>query len=301
MAFAEWLAVLQGGDSIGIAYLPNGKRIPYEAYLRTAEWKNKKTNRLAFDNWQCGICHKTVSGDSYETHHLSYGHLGDEDIEHDLITLCHECHMTFHASWDKSKNFDMNPYTHWKTYSLPDTALLSILCQREDFICGNGEKNLCSLDSVADTINQYFDEQKPGRTIRISEDDIRLYIANSRYEMFFKVSAVPGFDLEKWLDGLFGNKRVPGGNRKRAEARRFFTKHKPGAMKRIYKENESINVLMKEVRNMKESIRRMLIKYFTELNHTAPVTEADVEEMAKNFIAEMERVAEARRDFAEAE
>lgn len=232
---------------MGLAYLPDGRRMDYEAYLKSPEWKNKKVTRLAFDNWQCGICHIEITDGRYETHHLNYSRLGNEDIEHDLITLCHDCHSAFHSVWERGKTWESTPYTHWRDFSLPDTADLCIQYIDEDFICGSGEYNLCSLDTVGGIIDRYFAENSISAPIRICEDDIRLYVRNKRYDLFFEAAAAQGFDMEAWLDKRFGPKGGPGGNPKRAEARRFFTKHKPGAMKRIYKENDNILILMKEV------------------------------------------------------
>lgn len=233
---------------MGLAYLPDGRRMDYDEYRKTPEWRSKKVIRLAFDNWQCGICHTEIKDKRYETHHLNYSHLGDEDIEHDLITLCHDCHMTFHSLWDRAKKWESTPYTHWQDFSLPDTAKLCYQYLDEDFICGNGGCNLCSLDTITGIIDRYFVEHEIVDPVRISEDDVRLYVRNKRYEIFLEAIKDPAFELEAWLDSRFGPKGGPGGNSKRAEARRFFTKHKIGAMKRIYKENENINILMTEVK-----------------------------------------------------
>lgn len=237
---------------MGLAYLPGGKRMPYEEYLKTPEWKNKKIIRLAFDNWQCGICHKEILEDKYETHHLNYSKLGDEDIEHDLITLCHDCHAVFHSVWQKSNTWESSPYTHWRDYSLTDTALLCVQYFQDDFICGNGNYNLCSIDTINMFIEKYFIENQIKNHIRINEEDIRMYFRNKRYEIFFDASKNREFDLETWLDERFGTKGGPGGNKKRAEARRFFTKHKPAAMKRIYSENDNVNILMKEIKRVNQ-------------------------------------------------
>ena len=241
---------------MGLAYLPDGRRMSYEAYLKTPEWKNKKKNRLAFDNWQCAICHADIEGDQYETHHLDYSRLGDEDMKHDIITLCRPCHGLFHTLWEQSKKWESTPYTHWqKDFSLPDTAALCFEYLKDDFIYSGGEYNLCNLDTVRQFIDKYFIDHQITRPVRISEDDVRLFFRNKRYEMYFAAVNEPTFDFEAWLDRNFGKKGMPGGNKYRAEARRFFTKHKIGAMKRIYKENNNINILMQEVERYAETER----------------------------------------------
>lgn len=237
---------------MGLAYLPDGTRMNYEDYLKTKEWRQKKADRLAFDNWQCGFCHAAIDSDHYETHHLNYSRLGNEDMEHDLITLCRMCHTNFHAVWERSKKWESTPLTHWRDFSLPDTAMLCYRYLHEDFMFG-GEYNLCSVDTIRGFIDQYFIDFQLTTPVRIAEEDIQLYVRNKRYDLFFAVYKEDWFDLESWLDKIFGQKGIPGGNKRRSEARRFFTKHKPGAMKRIYKENDNINILMQEVEKIEKS------------------------------------------------
>lgn len=230
---------------MGLAYLPNGRRIPYEDYLKTKEWRDKKTKRLVFDNWECGICHDNLSS-GYETHHINYSRLGNEDIEHDLISLCRKCHETFHNFWEKSDKWESSPYFHWQDYSLKDTAKLCYQYKNEDLILG-GDYNLCNGDTVISFIDRYFIDNEITDAIRISEDDVRMCFRNFRYDFYFQAASSDEFDLEKWLDDNYGKKGCAGGNQLRSTARRFFTKHKIGSMKRIYKENANINILMKEI------------------------------------------------------
>lgn len=233
---------------MGLAYLPDGRRMDYEKYLRSPEWLNKKKNRLAFDFWQCGICHAQIDDDKYETHHLNYSRLGDEDVEHDLLTLCHDCHAMFHSLWQKTSSWEsQSPYTHWRDYSLAETAKMCLQYLDDDFICGNGSVNLCNADVITMYVDKYFDEHGADG-VKINVDDVRLFVRNKRYEMFFEANKDPTFNLEEWLDAKWGKKGGSGGNPARAEARRFFTKHKIGAMKRIYRENDSINVLMEKAK-----------------------------------------------------
>ena len=232
---------------MGLAYLPNGQRMSYEQYLKSPEWRNKKKTRLAFDNWQCAICHAQIDGDRYETHHLNYARLGNEDVEHDLLTLCHECHSAFHSLWQKVSTVESSPYTHWRDYDLQHSVRMCMRYLAEDFICGKGTSNLCNVDVAEMYIDRYLTEEGI-QTVRISGEDVRIFVRNKRYEMFFEANKDPDFELESWLDAHWGKKGGPGGNPARAEARRFFTKHKIRAMKRIYRENESINVMMEKAK-----------------------------------------------------
>lgn len=62
----------------------------YLNYLLSDEWKQKKKERLGFDNYTCQICGKR-SETELEVHHRNYDNLYNEKVE-DLITLCFKCH-----------------------------------------------------------------------------------------------------------------------------------------------------------------------------------------------------------------
>lgn len=235
---------------MGLAYLPDGQRMSYEEYLKSPEWRSKKKTRLAFDNWQCAICHAQIDDERYETHHLNYSRLGDEDIEHDLLTLCHDCHAAFHSMWQKVSSWESSPYTHWRDFDLKHTVDMCMRYLAEDFICGNGNYNLCNVDTIVMFVERYFNEYCTDKSVKINADDVRLFVRNKRYEMFFEANKDKDFELESWLDEHWGKKGGPGGNPARAEARRFFTKHKIRAMKRIYRENETINVMMAKAKEV---------------------------------------------------
>lgn len=61
----------------------------YEQYISSNDWKQKRQQRIDFDGGRCAICHGT---DNLSVHHLHYDSLGNEDIQHDLITACSRCH-----------------------------------------------------------------------------------------------------------------------------------------------------------------------------------------------------------------
>lgn len=234
---------------MGLAYLENGQRMSYEEYLKSKQWRQKKLNRLAFDNWSCGFCHKPIrDGDRYETHHVKYNRLGHENIETDIISLCPTCHQDFHNSWDKTKYWEQTPLSHWKEYSLKDTAQLCAENIENDLLLG-GEYNLCSDDVICGFIDQYYKDHEITSPVFIYENDIKMFFRNKRYELLIQAEK-EGTGLEEMLDEKYGKKGGKGGNPLRANARRFFTKHKLPAIKRIYKENANVNILMKEVEKM---------------------------------------------------
>lgn len=208
---------------------------------------------MAFDNWQCGICHSLIIGNHYETHHLDYSRLGHEDMEHDLITLCITCHKKFHAIWKKQDFWNPgreSPLAHWRAYSLQDTARLCSMYRREDYWQG-GKENLCNENYTMGLIDRYFAEMEITEPVVISEHDIMMVFRNWRYDIILK-NAADGVDPEQWLDATFGPKGGKGGNPVRAQARAFYTKHPVAAIKRIYKEDPNIIILMDEIKKMEE-------------------------------------------------
>lgn len=60
----------------------------YMAYLRSAEWREKRKEFLELANYECEECGEK---DGLQVHHLSYENIGDE-TEDDVQVLCRECH-----------------------------------------------------------------------------------------------------------------------------------------------------------------------------------------------------------------
>ena len=50
---------------------------------------------LRRDSWRCQFC---GSRQNLEVHHQQYRSHSGEDCEHNLITLCHDCHCRIHGS-----------------------------------------------------------------------------------------------------------------------------------------------------------------------------------------------------------
>lgn len=74
-------------------YLPQTQKQAYNLYMASAEWKNKRKHILSRDNYKCTKC---GSSNSLHIHHLTYAHFTKE-LDHELITLCHECHQKVHG------------------------------------------------------------------------------------------------------------------------------------------------------------------------------------------------------------
>lgn len=66
----------------------------YASYLRTEHWRAVATQARLAAGHKCQLCGAT--GVELHVHHNTYDRLGDE-LPHDLIVLCGECHDEFHA------------------------------------------------------------------------------------------------------------------------------------------------------------------------------------------------------------
>lgn len=72
----------------------------YDEYLQSDTWKQKRKERLEYDDNKCTCCN---SDENLQVHHITYERgLGNEEKE-DLITLCKECHMKLHELHDMKK------------------------------------------------------------------------------------------------------------------------------------------------------------------------------------------------------
>lgn len=68
------------------------RTMPYEEYLQTPEWQEKRELALERDGYRCRNCN---CDKNLHVHHRSYERRGNEDIN-DLTTLCNDCHEHFH-------------------------------------------------------------------------------------------------------------------------------------------------------------------------------------------------------------
>ncbi len=70
--------------------------MPYDQYLRTPEWKEKRSGALKRAGYACQVC---SSNEKLHVHHRTYLRRGSE-LDADLTVLCEKCHSLFH---EKSK------------------------------------------------------------------------------------------------------------------------------------------------------------------------------------------------------
>lgn len=79
-------------------------------YLRSEHWKQVRYKRLKYDKFRCRLCGST---ENLNVHHTRYDNLRDEDIKHDVVTLCYTCHSMAHTI----KNFSKAEYNAYVNFS----------------------------------------------------------------------------------------------------------------------------------------------------------------------------------------
>lgn len=78
----------------------------YEKYIRSSEWTIKKNQRKDIDNHKCVMCERSegVIRGGLQVHHISYRHLGNEDVYTELVSLCPTCHRRLHNLYKRKIN-----------------------------------------------------------------------------------------------------------------------------------------------------------------------------------------------------
>lgn len=74
------------------------RRMPYDEYLRTPEWQQRRRLMLALARGCCQTCSAEggVDGARLHVHHRHYETRGQEWPD-DLVVLCHVCHARIHG------------------------------------------------------------------------------------------------------------------------------------------------------------------------------------------------------------
>jgi len=82
------------------------RRMPYQKYLQTPEWRRRRTRALVRAAWQCEQPGCT-STEILEVHHRRYDHLGAEPDD-DLCVLCYGHHHALHHRAERLRQL------HWR-------------------------------------------------------------------------------------------------------------------------------------------------------------------------------------------
>ena len=71
----------------------------YYEYLQSDDWKERRKELLEEADYVCVEC-----GDKATIlHHLNYKNLGSEELEVDVIAVCHKCHVEIHEDYGGKK------------------------------------------------------------------------------------------------------------------------------------------------------------------------------------------------------
>ena len=69
------------------------KQKEYAKYLKSKHWLELRDKILERDNYKCILC----GNKDVQVHHKTYDRIGEESFN-DLITLCGNCHLTYHST-----------------------------------------------------------------------------------------------------------------------------------------------------------------------------------------------------------
>jgi 5-methylcytosine-specific restriction endonuclease McrA len=80
-------------DQPTIATPPDYRGMPYQEYLQTDQWQERRNDALKRAGFSCQVC---CSRAQLHVHHRTYARRGEE-LDTDLTVLCAECHKIFHT------------------------------------------------------------------------------------------------------------------------------------------------------------------------------------------------------------
>ena len=149
------------------------RSMPYNEYLKTREWAEKREQALERDGHRCRLCN---TYDNLQVHHRTYQRRGNEDLD-DLTTLCKSCHEHFHQKVDQDEIM-------LQTYSAPvpdletrrkesvlkwEYYLVGLLLQRPDLyacVCGILSESDLSGDDTRSLYVLFNTSIKDNKTIQ---------------------------------------------------------------------------------------------------------------------------------------
>ena len=220
-----------------IAYLPDGSRLPYDVYIHSSAWNEKRKRRFLMDDKTCVICKKKTIYP--QGHHINYEHLGNEVIETDVITLCNSCHKMFHNTWGTITGItSQQTREHWNYYSHEHTLAFWVEYLHEDILLG-GEYKMTSSPIIRSFIDDYFRVHNLTIPVRISEDDVKAFFRNRRLEFLIQNMIGKHQTYEEFLTVNYGEQGKAGApNERRSEANKQF---KDMAQDNCIKARETLN------------------------------------------------------------
>lgn len=207
-----------------IAYTEDGRNMPYDEYRKTDTWKQKRAERIKFDDGRCVICRQPLTIQEAVIQHWTYRNVGHEDVSQDLGTLCNRCHAVFHETWGTITS-DTSQLTanHWEYYSKEDKGQFFVEFWMYDMYAG-GKHNACARDEIRQLINEFYRYHKREDERGVSVDDVQIFFRNRRLE-----SCLSYIDKDRTFEDFlsqYGPKGKAGTpNKLRSEAQQYFKKY----------------------------------------------------------------------------
>jgi replicative DNA helicase len=118
--------------------------MPYEQYLLTPEWQERRAQALERAGNRCQVCY---SGDELNVHHRTYERRGNE-APADLTVLCQSCHGWFHrrmTAYEKLTHVTEGQQDLLKIIHEPQNYLVSMGFQDLDRILGRLQQGQFTL------------------------------------------------------------------------------------------------------------------------------------------------------------
>lgn len=193
-------------DEDGIWYMN------YEDYINFSDsWRRKRNECLMRDNFTCVKC---GSKRNLEAHHLNYTRIGHENVNTDLITLCHSCHQKLENEKKKKDKEDFerieqiiesNNQLLEKTRRQRKRDLFIIdefikIVETDDYSnIGKGKKDYCNRDIVKADFEEFLkkrgiDHLNIGYCTRVID-----YFRDKRYRIIndFIEKGYPPYEIKK--------------------------------------------------------------------------------------------------------
>ena len=82
------------------------RAMPYEKYLLTPEWKERRKSAIDWARNACQLCNSKTK--PLHVHHRTYDRLGAE-LPADLVVLCADCHAKFHEKSEEEADDEYPP------------------------------------------------------------------------------------------------------------------------------------------------------------------------------------------------
>jgi len=140
----------------------------YDLYIKSPEWRLKRTEALSYYGKKCNECNRTHD---LHVHHKTYERLGNE-LMLDLEVLCEECHYKRHGI----------QYTPRKQKNKKQKRIIDYKLQAQRAV-----KTKCWISEVLDeAIQIYHMSGVIGLQVRFSKSKTRTLFKSKRFKLAIK-------------------------------------------------------------------------------------------------------------------